>query len=211
MSLQAIRKSVVPAIAAVALLGACASAEPPDTPPSDIASYPALAEDGYASVTVTRDFDVPRDWLRTWLAETSAFTTNFESTDDIAKPASTEVLSGEWFEPGSVRRVRLEDGHYVLERIVENSPSRLEYQIWAFTNAAGKNVDHIRGVQEFEALDADTTRFTWTYAALPNSGFKRPFVKRFVDSEVRDYLQSSLDRTVVQAETAYHEASGGPS
>ena len=211
MNWQAFHRRSVTGLAAMVMLVACSSVAPPDVPPSDIASYPALAEDGYASVTLTRDFDVPRDWLRGWLAETSAFTKNFESTDDIAKPASTEVLSGEWFEPGSVRRVRLEDGHYVLERIVNNTPERLEYQIWAFTNAAGKNVDHIRGVQQFEALDADSTRFTWTYAALPNAGFKRPFVRRFVDSEVRDYLESSLDKTVVDAEAAYSAEMAEPS
>lgn len=202
---------VVSLAAVTVIVGACSSASVPDTPPSDIASYPSLAESGYASVTLTEDFDVPRPWLRQWLRDTGAFTKNLQSTDAIAKPASTDVLEGTWYDEGSFRRVTLEDGHYVLERVVHNSPERFEYQIWAFTNAAGKNLDHIHGIQTFEALDTDTTRFTWTYAAKPNAGFKRPFVKRFVNGDVRDFLQSSLDLTVVEAEAAYRADTGAPS
>lgn len=217
MRVQArLRPLMAMTIAGAALVfAACGSAAPPAVPPSDTASYPALRDGGYASTTLSAEFAVPRPWLRAWLRDTGALTRNLESTDAIARPMEAEVLEGEWYEPGSFRRLTLEDGHYVLERIVDTTPERLEYQIWAFTNTAGRNLDHIQGIQTFSEVGdeagGDRTAFTWTYAAFPDAGFKRPFVQRFVNREVRPYLQASLDATVAEAEAAFRaERAGEP-
>ena len=126
-------------------------------------TYPALAEKGYAETIVTGTFPMNLETLRLWLEEDNKMVNQMEATENIAKPVKTVPLSGVWPVPGAARRVELSDGHFVLERIVSNTPERFEYQIWGMTQAAGRNVDHIHGVQAFEELSDGSTQLTWSY------------------------------------------------
>ena len=175
------------------LTAACSSPAPPAVPPSDTSTFPALRDSGYAATTLIRDYPMPPARFRAWVEDGNKFVAGFEESGSIAKPVDTVYLTGDWPGPGATRRVELADGHYVLERVVANTPDRFEYQIWAMTNAAGRNVDHVHGVQQFDANATGGTTLTWTYKVLPNARWKRPFVGRFVRNEITPFLAGSLD------------------
>lgn len=177
-----------------ALIPACSSnPAPPAVPPSDVTAYPALRDSGYAETTLVSDFPMPPTEFRAWVEVGNKFVAAMDGEGSIAKPVDTVYLTGDWPEVGATRRVELSDGHYVLERVVDNQPSRFEYQIWNITSGAGSNVDHVHGVQQFDTNAAGGTRLTWSYRVMPDAGFKRPFVSRFVKNEIRPFLQGSLD------------------
>lgn len=197
------RKSILISTFIAATLTACGgTTEPPSIPPSDVTTYPALAEGGYASTTVTGDYPMALTDLRAWLSDGNKIVAEMESTDNIAKPVETVYLTGNWPEDGATRRVKLEDDHFVLERVVSNTPASFQYQIWNLTAPAGKSVDHIHGIQAFEALDDEITRLTWTYKVKPDAGFKKPFVQRFVNNDVTPFLSMAVENTVALANEA---------
>ncbi|MGB3456904.1 MAG: SRPBCC family protein [Litorimonas sp.] len=195
------RKPHLVSLVAAALMAACSSTiAPPAVPPSDITSYPALAEDGYAAFTITRDFPMELTELRIFLEEDNRMVANFEPTDAIAMPVDTVMLSGDnWPEVGAARRVEQDDGHFVLERVLVSQPDRFEYQIWGFTGDVGNNVEHVHGVMEFVPVGDRETRMNWTYKVKPDAGWKRPLVQRFVDKEIEPFLTGSIDKTLEQA------------
>lgn len=194
------RKSLLVGLLTASFLTACGTVEPPTVPPSDITSYPALVEKGYAETIVSGTFPMDLATLRLWLEEDNKMVNQMEATENIAKPIRMVPLSGAWPVPGAARRVELSDGHFVLERIVSNTPDRFEYQIWGMTQAAGRNVDHIHGVQAFEELSDGSTQLTWSYRVKPKAGFMRPFVQRFVDNDVTPFLTQAIENTVALAE-----------
>lgn len=195
------RKHLFLSFVAASFLAACAATvDPPKIPPSDVTNYPELATEGYAETTVIGDYPLALSDLRTWLMDGNKIVAEMEPTDNIAKPVDIVYFTGEWPNPGATRRVEMSDGHFVLERVLSNAPEKFEYQIWGLTNAAGKNVDHIHGIQAFSPLDEGGTRLTWSYRVKPNAGFKKPFVQRFVNQDVTPFLTQAVENTVALAE-----------
>ncbi len=160
----------------LSVVGCSATTKPPSTPPL-FTPPPAVATEGFITTIATAEIPMSVPRLRAFLFDTP-FITFFEATETISPPVSTEPLQGEWLTPGAVRRVQLGDGHYVIERVLENRPELFSYQVWVFTNDAARGVEQIIGEQRFIALDENTTRFEWAYKVKPKSSFTRPFVKR---------------------------------
>ncbi|MEM6899692.1 MAG: hypothetical protein AAF583_07985 [Pseudomonadota bacterium] len=172
----------------MALLASCSSAPlPPDVPPS-YSEPPAVATDGFVSVTTSADIPLSVADLRAFLLDTP-FITFLEPTETISPPVAEEVLIGEWLSEGAVRRLQLEDGHYVIERVLENRPELFTYQAWVFTNAAARGVDHIYRVQRFIVLGPNETRFEWTYNVKPKSALTAIFVRRQVP-ELTEFMNT---------------------
>lgn len=183
------------------LIAACAGTiTPPEVPPTDFSSPPALTDKGYAITVVVRDFPMIRRDFRAWIADDNKVVQMLEPYESIAKPVDAVYFDGNWPDPGATRRVELSDGHFLLERVLSNTPGAFEYQVWGLTSAAGRNVEHIHGIQAFEPLSGSETRMTWTYKVKPDAGFKRPFVQRFVNREVTPFLEGGLGRLKVRAE-----------
>jgi len=184
------------AIASLVILANCGPSAPPATPPNPTPP-PDVATDGFIdSVTeATIDMSVPD--LRAFLIA-NPITDFLEPTGDISAPASFEIISGIWPQSDAVRRVKLEDGHYVIERILVNEPALFTYQIWVFTNDVGRGVAQIVGEQRFIAEGPASTRFEWTYRVLPNSVFTRPFVRRS-QPDIQRYLQNATDAMAREA------------
>ena len=206
-------KAVFAHIAALVslMLSACAGERPaPDTPPT-LDTAPAPRQDSAAKFAVyetERLFGLPRDELVAWLAtDPSGSDTGFgrivaamEETPRIKKPVRSTALEGQWPEDGAVRRLTFSDGHHVLERVLANElPERFAYQVWGYTTSAGRNLDYAIGEQRFEALSDGRTRMVWTYSLKPDAGFKRPFVQRFVDEDMRPLMDEALDRVMAQS------------
>ena len=190
----------VPLIAVAALLASCTSAiTPPDTPPA-YSEPPPLVETGYVSVVTTADVPMSVTDLRAFLLE-QPFISFLEPTDTISPPVAEETLQGEWLTPGAVRRLQLADGHYVIERVLENEPELFSYQAWIFTNAAARGVNHILGEQRFIALGPNETRFEWTYNVKPKSSFTAFFVRRQVP-ELTEFMETGTQAMAIAASEA---------
>ncbi|MEM6557406.1 MAG: hypothetical protein AAF642_16105, partial [Pseudomonadota bacterium] len=121
----------LPLIAFAALAASCTSAiTPPETPPA-YSEPPPLADDGYVTVVTSAEIPMSVSDLRAFLID-RPFITFLEATESISPPVSEQPLSGEWLTPGAVRRLQLADGHYVIERVLENEPELFSYQAWVF-------------------------------------------------------------------------------
>ena len=168
-------------------LAACAAPAPPDAPPAYTAP-PPVATDGAIPVGASAFVPMAPERLRAFLAE-RPMTSFLAPSGSLAPPVGAGVLSGDWAEPGAARWVELADGHYIAERVVANEPERFRYQIYVFTNAAGRGVDQIVAEQRFVAVEGGT-RFEWDYDVYPRSALTRPFVSRFVERELRPYIEA---------------------
>ena len=187
-------------IAFTALLASCTSAiTPPETPPV-YSEPPPLAETGYISIVTSADIPMSVADLREFLLE-QPFISFLEPTETISPPVAEETLRGDWLTPGAVRRLQLGDGHYVIERVLENDPELFSYQAWVFTNAAARGVDHILGEQRFIALGSDEMRFEWTYNIKPRSAITAFFVRRQIP-ELTEFMEAGTEAMAMAAREA---------
>ncbi|MEM0928628.1 MAG: hypothetical protein AAGI89_04965 [Pseudomonadota bacterium] len=158
------------------VLASCTSSQPPDVPPPYV-DPPEVATDGFVSTVSVVDVPMGLEDFRAFLIE-QPFIGFLAPTETIFPPVSEEALQGEWLNVGAVRRLTLGDGHYVIERVLENEPEIFRYQVWVFTNDAARGVEQIVGEQRFTRIDDTTTRFEWSYNVKPRSFLTRPFVKQ---------------------------------
>lgn len=190
-------------------MGACQSANtPPSTPPVDTGSAPEITEGPYAVYETQRIFKGPLKPLRRYIEDGNKIVSAMSETNNIKKPVETVVLEGKWPETGAVRRLKFSDGHYTMEKVIENNfPTLFRYQVWDFTASAGNNLDYAVGQQAWETLPDGRSKLTWTYALRPNAGFKQFFVQRFVDNDMRPLMDNALD--IVKARADDHFAALG--
>ncbi len=173
---------------ALVTLASCGGTAPPDTPPELIAP-PQVATSGFEVAYVEQSIPMTVPQLRQFM-EKRPLISFLKPTENISNPDDTEVLQGTWAEPGATRRLRLADGHYVIERVLENEHSFFRYQIFVFTNATGRGVEQIVGEQRFVPIEGGT-RFDRTYKVLPKNLVTRIFVRRSMD-EIETYISDGL-------------------
>ncbi|MEM7487919.1 MAG: SRPBCC family protein [Pseudomonadota bacterium] len=186
-------------IATLALLAACSEAGPPSIPPT-APPPPEVATTGFvrAQATATVPMSVPE--LRAFMAA-NPLIDFLEPTDNIAPPVASQVLSGTWPQPGATRWLRLSDGHYVVERVLQNNPDLFRYQIFLFTNSVGRGVDQIVGEQRFLAQPDGSTRIEWDYDVKARNALTRLFVRQQID-EIDAYITGGLDGLAAAATAA---------
>ena len=87
-----------------------------------------------------------------------------------------------------------------------NDPELFQYQIWIFTNAAGRGIEQIVGTQRFVEVDANTTRFEWTYALKPRNALTRFFVNQQT-ADLQTFIESGATgmAEAVEASVAENE------
>lgn len=170
-------------------LAACGGVEPPSEPPTAVAP-PDVATDGFLAAYVEETVPVSVQELRAFMEERPVISF-LQPTENISNPVDSMVLEGEWGEPGAVRWLRLADGHYVVERILENEPDLFRYQVYVFTNASGRGVEQIVGEQRFVAVEGGT-QFQWTYNVLPRNFITRQIVRASME-EIEDYIAGGLE------------------
>lgn len=181
----------LPIISSLLLLVACASNTPPASPP--IATPPPpVSTEGAIPVTVYAELPFDLEGARAY-AERRSIVDFMEQSEDIARPVDGVILSGTWGEPGAVRRLELEDGHFVIERILENEPNLFRYQIWVFTNELGLGVEQIVGTQLYSLNEDGNVEFEWTYAVKPKNWFTAILVRRQIPS-VEAFLEGAVRR-----------------
>ncbi len=197
-------KSLIVPLVAIAATACAGSVAPPSEPPQYTGTAPDLSGGQYAVYETERIFIAPLEPLRAFIEDGNKIVAAMEETDNIKKPVDVVVLSGTWPEEGAVRRLEFSDGHYTLERVLENDfPTLFRYQVWNFTAAAGNNLDYAYGQQAWEALPDGRSKLTWTYSLKPNAGYKRFFVQRFVNNDMRPLMENALDVVKAQADEAF--------
>ncbi|QUJ75306.1 SRPBCC family protein [Sulfitobacter albidus] len=113
-------------------------------------------------------------------------------TDAIPALIGIEVLSGDWPQVGAVRRVDLDGGDRVLERVLINEPDQFTYQIWNITAPAGRFVDHIKG--EFRYVpQGDSVEVIWDYNVKPAVFVARPFIASYLRRDFGPFMQAGMD------------------
>ena len=161
------------------------------TSAAEIAPPPPLAaENSYLTNTETATF-------RGTIADFRAFgeenpVTDFVAvTDSIPPIVNITVLSGRWPEVGAVRRVDLEGGYHVHERVLENSANRFAYQLWDITAPSGRVVDHIKGSFDYTQT-GDQVRVEWNYNIKPNLFLARPAIRRYLRRDFGPFMEAGL-------------------
>ena len=203
------RRAIISIIATTAVVAvgfsACTSTvSPPSSPPEYTGIAPELTGGKYAVYETERVFNAPLEPLRAFIEDGNKIVAAMEETDNIKKPVDVVVVSGTWPQEGSVRRLEFSDGHYTLERVLENDfPTLFRYQVWDFTAAAGNNLDYALGQQAWQVLPDGRSKLTWTYSLKPNAGYKRFFVQRFVNNDMRPLMEKALDVVKFQADAAF--------
>ena len=115
-----------------------------------------------------------------------------EATDRIPKITGTTPVEGAFPNPDAIRMVNLATGDTATERVLVYTEDRFAYQVWGFTAANSRPIDHIRG--EFEYIDQGdgTTEVIWTYAIAPRVFWARPFIQDFLDNDIAPFMESGL-------------------
>lgn len=128
-----------------------------------------------------------------------------ERSGEIPNVVGTELVVGEaWSGAGVRRRVSLEGGDTALEDLItDDLPRSFRYIAWNYTADAARFVEY--GVGEFtmQAVDADTTEVTWSYAFKPRGFFGRLFVGRWVNSTWRAWMEDVAERSTARAEADF--------
>ncbi|MEL6463681.1 MAG: SRPBCC family protein [Pseudomonadota bacterium] len=162
---------------------------------SDVPPPPGLARDTmYLTNTETATFLGTVSEVRAFMDQ-NPITDFVTATEAIPAIEGTEVLSGNWPEPGAVRRVDLAGGHSVHERVLTNTPTSFTYQIWDITAPAGRVVDHIKGEFNFEQR-GDSVQVTWDYNIKPNIFIARPAINRYLRDDFGPFMRAGLTGTV---------------
>ncbi len=187
------------------LLAACAGTiPPPSVPPEYQENAPELKTSGHVVHTTSAEFNAPKAEIIAWISDGSKLVSAMEETDQIKKPIDITYLHGDWPDPGAVRRVEMSDGHYVLERVIENDlPHYFSYQIWNFTASAGRNLDYAFGEQKWMDSQEGGTELIWSYSVMPNARIKEPFVASFVRKNVGPFMDNALLKVKAQADEAF--------
>ncbi|MEM7644695.1 MAG: hypothetical protein AAF366_19565 [Pseudomonadota bacterium] len=180
----------LPVFATLAFLSACTQIEPPATPPV-APTPPEVATSGFIQAQAISTVPLSVAETRAFL-EANPIIDFLEPTDSISNPVATDILSGRWPDVGAVRRVELADGHYVIERIIENRPEVFRYQLFLFTNSTGRGVDQIVGEQRFLAQPDGSTRIEWDYNVKPRNALAGIFVRQRIN-EIDSYITGGLD------------------
>jgi len=109
--------------------------------------------------------------------------------------------AGEPYGPGSVRRVTLESGVAVSEKIeVSEKPTFLAYSIASFGFIPDLMLKNYRGEMHFESIDTDRTRLTWV------GYFDCPGVRRITEPLVRTIMRNLIARMAENIKTYFAHA-----
>lgn len=179
-------------------LAACNAPDVPSEPP-ELTTPPEVATTGFLTAYTEQTIAMTPAAVRAFMVQ-QPLISFLEPTDSISNPVASDVMQGQWPEPGATRWLRLADGHYVVERIIENRADFFKYQVFIFTNAAGRGLDQIVGEQRFVPTDTGT-RLEWTYNVLPRNFVTRQFVRGNMD-EIQNYIANGLQRFALAANTA---------
>jgi hypothetical protein len=183
------------------VLAACSSAPPASAP--ELATPPAIVnDDNYVTHITKRTIKWDRVQFRRWL-ETKQLVTFFPKDKGIAGVKGTTPMRGTWGQNGAIRRVSLDDGHYAFDLIINNQyPDVFQYQVFGFTNDAGRVAEYVRAELKYIEDKPGVTTLQWTYSLRPKSALTRPLLNSFVQNKLIPYMEEGMDNMAKAAEAA---------
>jgi hypothetical protein len=175
----------------LATVAGCASV--PDAPPPLVAPPAVVNDDNYVTHVTSRTVNGEPAQVKAWL-EQKQLASFFPKDQGIAGVKRTVPLVGVWGTNGSIRRVELDDGHYAFDHVIENVDARMfRYQIYGLTNVAGTVSEYVHARIEYFKASERQTEVKWTYAVRPKSFITKPLVTRFVDNQLKPYMEAAMD------------------
>ena len=171
------------------ILAGCSEPSIPTEPP-ELTAPPEIATSGFLTAYTEQTIAMAAEDVRAFLDERPIIDF-LMPTENIANPVESEVVKGVWPNPGAFRWLKLSDGHYVMERVIENGADVFRYQVFVFTNATGRGVEQIVGEQRFVPVEGGT-RIEWTYNVLPTNFVTRLFVRQSME-EIQSYISRGLE------------------
>lgn len=162
--------------------------------PEDYTNPPPLrSEKGYVTNVEVAIFQGPvEDVERVMRTPEGGVLAFAQATDRIPPIADITPISDAFPNEGALRRVTLEDGTFVDERVLEFGPGVFAYQIWNFSASNAWALDHIKGEFAFEDTGDGTTKVTWTYSIAPQVFFARPFIRGFLRNDFGPFMETGL-------------------
>ncbi len=158
----------------------------------DVPPAPELAQEGqYQSNILSVAFDAPLPVVRAFM-DARPLTDFLEPSGRVPQIVGIEVIEGEWGQIPSLRRVDLEGGYHVHERVLSNDQDEFTYQIWDITAPSGRFIDHIYGELRLAEADGQTT-LTWAYNIRASIFFARPFIRNYLDDDFKPFMTKGLN------------------
>ncbi|WP_461429019.1 SRPBCC family protein [Gymnodinialimonas sp.] len=175
-----------------AVLALAALAAPVLMPRAD--GPPALRDPGgYLVTTQTATFNGPPEAVRAALQDAETGVLAFvEPTDRIPAISGLTPIEGHFPNQDAIRRVELATGDHVTERVLINDATTFAYQIWGFTAANARPLDHIRGQFTYVPTGDGQTLVSWDYAVAPRVFWARPFVRSFLENDFAPFMAAGL-------------------
>jgi hypothetical protein len=156
---------------------------------------PEIALDaGYETVSVDTDLPISLPAFSRWFAETGAprFGSFLVGTEAVPGVVRTEALRGVWNKPADRRRIVLADGNSGVEEIIINdAPHLFRYEVWNLTNTIGRYTSYAIGEFEFSGNEQGT-HIRWTYSFRPKVWPDGWFIRSFVHTDFRQFMESAL-------------------
>lgn len=172
--------------AAFAFLAFPAMAAATDIPPAPELSRENLYQTNTYTVVLDGRLEDVREFM-----DVRPLTEFLEPSGRIPRITEVVVLDGPWGEIDSLRRVDLEGGFHVHERVLSNDEDEFTYQIWDITTSAGRFIDHIYGEIRLSEV-ADGTQVTWSYNVKPRFFFARPSIRSYLDDDFAPFMENGL-------------------
>ena len=188
-----------------ALLFGCAQ-----TPPAELVSFnkPPSIPDTLSGISHTEAVSVvgtTPDDLITYLINLP-LEEIFEEVEGLPAVARTDLMTPDWGQVGTERRVILTDGHQAAERLLEiKTGQSFRYQVWGFTNSAGSFARYAVGEFTIEETDVGHN-ISWTYTFKPRTLGYVP-LRIFVSTTWDEYMRICLKNIKDHIESASREAS----
>lgn len=157
----------------------------------DIPPQPDLANEArYLSNVISVTLDGDMEDVRAFM-DANPLTDFLQPSGSIPRIVDVVVLDGTWGQPGALRRVDLEGGFLVHERVLTNDDDEFTYQIWDITTPAGRFINHIYGEIRFSE-EPQGTKVTWSYNIKPRFFFARPSIRNYLDDDFAPFMENGL-------------------
>ncbi|MGO2110041.1 MAG: SRPBCC family protein [Pseudoclavibacter sp.] len=184
-------------VALVAGIGVRMFVSPPTGPPAYEGERPQLRDNGYVSLKHSVVIDASPANVRTWIEDPSQSLDAVVTFDDgfPAVVATHPIRGSETVgkREGHRRAVEFEDGHFLAEEILVDTPERFQYTVWGFTRPEQRIAVH-HGVAEFTyEPEGAGTRVSWTYELMPTTPLVRPAVESFMTNTMDAMMRATLD------------------
>lgn len=149
-----------------------------------------------AMIGTTEELDVKQDIRTTyrWVAHADTPIVMVTRKGPLGGFASYELITGDWTQEGSSRRISLDDGSKMTETIKTiEQPSYFDYQLDDYATPMLRRLfKRAVGQFWFTAMRDGSTQVVWRYSFQPAGPLVTPAVWLFVNTIYRSYMRNAV-------------------